>query len=166
MKRVFILILFFLLLGAAARSEELFHPYTRLAVGACYAGGQVRLGLTPRWAVELRALTGASEGEAGERTDSFVGSLRVYRRLGGSGRWRFFSGGEGGYASADAQGKAGDSGGYIAGVFGGMEYYPLKRLSLGLDAGPYFISLKQNSGAVTDSTVDIVLNSSINFYFF
>jgi len=146
----------------------------RLAVGINDMGGQVRLHFNPHWAAELRFQTGTASSDAGT-VGSLTAGMRIYRFSQEHRRCRFYGGFEGDYAQTTlrsvnsniALGSGfGNTSGYAAGGFGGMEYRIVKRLYLDLDMGPYFISLKEKLTGVSETTPDVVVNAALCFYAF
>jgi hypothetical protein len=55
--------------------------------------------------------------------------------------------------------------GFALGGFAGTELYLLKRLSIGVDVGPYMLTSQVRQSETTDGDVAIVINTFMNFYF-
>lgn len=153
------LTLFFFLFSANARCES------KLGLGVSYLGGQIRYHLNPRWAGELRYQTGTASSNSGEVTSQVIG-LRGYRFLEGDSRLRFFFGGEAASVAASQKNTSYKTSGMAAGGFAGLEYSFGKKFSLGLDIGPYFLSLKETTQDVSDSSLEFIANTAFTFYLF
>ena len=133
-----------------------------LGVGVAYTGGLIRYGFKKTWAAELHVLTGGNDSNDGNVSSLVVGA-RGYRHFRTDQRLQLFCGIEA--DSANAESSTLQASGFLAGGFGGLEYYVLPRLSLGIDLGPYYVNLKENGGT-SDSGVDFILNTFLNFYIF
>ena len=151
---------FLLLLLAASASAEEGLP-SALALGANYTGVQARLGLTRRTALEARY----QSGKSGDVTAGVFGA-RLYHFLRDAGRYRFFLGGELAAVSGDTKDRRYGTKGFAAGAFCGIETRPVKRIAIGVDAGPYLIALKERRTKLTSSGLDFVLNTYAVFYLF
>jgi hypothetical protein len=136
----------------------------KLALGAAYGGGQIHWGLAKKWAMELRGLKGKQTGNEGEVSSTVIG-VRGYRYFRPPSRIRFYLGLE----AASTRGKAPvnnyQTTGVAIGGFAGTEIYLMKRLSVGVDIGPYSISTRVRRSATSDQELYIVINSFMNFYF-
>ncbi len=141
-------------------SPESFVPYDRLAVGVNYQGGQLRMGLTPRWALEGRFQEGTSTSNYGDVTAHVFG-LRAYRFRHPENRFSFYWGMEGAYATAKPASSNYRVNGMAFGGFGGMEYHVARRISIDMDLGPYVISLTEKQTHTSSTNVDFVLNSAL-----
>ena len=149
---------------AAAAAEPAALP-DRLAIGIDYGGGHVRTGYGPRWAWELRFQQGRAASADGDvRTDA-VG-LRGIRFLKAWRTWRFFVAGEGDYIATNRTVSDYSVSGFAAGAAVGAEVRLLRRVCLGVDAGPYLFSLHEKSARTSTNAVSFVANSSLSFYIF
>ena len=138
----------------------------RFAVGVDYGGAHLHWGLTPRWATELRWQRASSQsGDGRVRAEAF--GLRGVRYSSEWKSWRFLGGVEGDYVAADAAGTthARVSGAGL-GAFIGAEARVTRRITIGVDAGPYLLSLKERTTHASDSSVEFVANSSLSVYLF
>ena len=137
----------------------------RLAAGTTYIGGQLHWGFSERWAVEVRALTGEKDTTTmGTVTGSAYG-LRGYWYFRRPSRVRFFTGVEAATTRSTSDLHNYKSTGMAFGGFAGTELYLLKRLSVGVDVGPYYLTTKVRNTATTDGETAFVVNSFMNFYF-
>ena len=157
MRSLVTLLVFFCVSCAAA--EDGFP--SKLALGVNYTGAQARCGLTPRTALEARY----QSGESGDVSASAVG-LRLYRFLREAGRYRAFFGGELAALSGDTKDRRYGTSGFAAGAFFGIETRPVRSIAIGLDAGPYFIALKERKSKLSSSGLDFVLDTYAVFYLF
>jgi len=152
----------------------------RLALGTMGTGGLLRLGLTPRWAGELR-VQGASQSSQEGDVRAFVVSARAYRFFTEHYRCKPYLGGEGAYTKTSlsgiqsntpganpvlSQSGFGDTSGFAAGVFGGFEYRVLRRVFVDADAGPYAMGLKESRTGTSGSAWDFVLSAAVGVYLF
>lgn len=153
-------ILFLLIFHLAAESS----PH-RLALGLNYIGGQARYSLSSRWAKELRYLTGTEDAATGKVTSQIFG-LRDHRFFGEISRHRFFLGAEAVLVNSDQKSTSYKVSGPAIGGFGGLECRFGKRFSLGLDIDPYFLSLKEETADVSDSSLAFAANTHFIFYLF
>ena len=154
----------------------------RLAIGVNDLGGQLRIHFTPEWAAEARFMTGsASSNEGG--VHSMVFGLRLYRFSQEHRRCRLYLGLEGDRAQTSIRGQGsapnssptggittaqnfGNTSGFAAGGFGGVELRLSRRVAVDFDMGPYLISLKEQVSGVSGSNWDFVVNTAVNLYLF
>ena len=136
----------------------------KLGVGLAYTGGLLRYGFKKHWSLEGHYLIGKASSNDGDVSSSAVG-LRVYRHFRLEEKLQCYAGADASYLSATSNNFK-SSAGFGGGGFGGLEYYILPRLSVGLDLGPYFITMNKNNGVDSESGVDFVLNTFLNFYIF
>ena len=141
-----------------------FNP-SRLALGVNYIGGQARYNLNSRWAGELRYLTGSEDASTG-KVFSQVFGLRGYRFFRESAYYRFFLGSEAALVNSDQKNTSYKVSGPAMGAFGGLEYHFGKRFSLGLDIGPYLLSLKEKKTDVSDTSLEFIANTYFIVYLF
>ena len=134
-----------------------------LALGFAYTGGLVRWGFKRTWAVEAHYLFGSADSNDGDVSSDLIG-LRGYRHFRVNKALQFFAGPEMGYVTAKSSSLK--TRGYFGGAFAGLEYYILSRLSVGFDVGPYYTYLREKSTGISDSGVDFVVNTFLNFYIF
>ena len=151
--------------AVAAAAAEPATPPDRLAIGVDYGGGHVRAGFGPRWAGELRFQQGHAPSVDGDvRADAFglrgIRFLKVWRT------WRFFVAAEGDYIATERTVSSYSVSGFAAGAAIGAEVRLLRRLCLGVDAGPYLFSLHEKTTRTSTNAVSFVANSSLTFYLF
>jgi hypothetical protein len=152
----------------------------RLALGVNYTGEQIRLHITRDWAVEERVMTGSASSNSG-RISSLVFGLRGYRFFQEHYHCKLYLGLEGDYAmtkvhnageSNDVNGGTsypsgfGNTTGYDAGGFGGIEFRFMRRVAVDIDMGPYVINLKEKVTSTSASAWDFVLNTALVIYLF
>ena len=137
---------------------------SRLSLGANVIGAQIGYNISHDWRVEMRTVTGKQNADAG-KIRSQVSGLRGYR-LFGSGATRFYLGAEAGYVVASQENSSYRATGAVAGGFLGVERRLTRRIWIGVDAGPYYFSLKEKATQATDKGMDFVLNSAVMFYIF
>jgi hypothetical protein len=170
-----------------ARGETPARPEPdRMAIGINDLGGQVRVRVARNWAAEARFMTGsASSSEGG--IHSMVVGLRGYRFFTEHRRCKFYLGLEGDYAQTSIRGGTsnggpsgspngaagvtgasgfGNTSGYAAGGFGGLELRPVRRIAVDFDMGPYLIGLKEKVTGASASNWDFVVNGAVNVYLF
>jgi hypothetical protein len=135
------------------------------AAGASYTGFQLRYQFSCRWAVEGRAQFGSADSDYG-KVSSKVFGIRGYRFFPFRDYLAWYTGGEVAYARAQSDTTSYETKGFAAGGFGGMEYRIAKRVSVGVDIGPYIISLRETQTQMTQTSLDFVVNTAINFYLF
>lgn len=136
----------------------------KLALGVTNVGVQVHWGFADKWALEARGLKGEENSSEGTISSTVYG-LRGYRYFRAPSRVRFYFGAEGAATYSHTDRYDYKTTGFAAGGFFGSEIYLMKRLSVGVDAGPYFLSSKVKDSNTSDSEVYIVINSFMNFYF-
>ncbi len=140
-------------------------PRERLSIGVNYTGGQVRWRLSTRWAAEGRMQFGSADSNYG-KVHSQIFGLRGYRFFPFRERMTWYAGGEAAYVKADTDSSSYNTSGFAFGTFGGLEYRVLPRVSVGVDIGPYVISLKEKQTGLTSTGLDFVINTALNFYLF
>ncbi|MBI4369584.1 MAG: outer membrane beta-barrel protein [Elusimicrobia bacterium] len=145
-------------------SAEGANPY-RFALGLNYLGGQIRYDLDSRWSGELRYLTGSEDAATGKITSQIFG-LRGYRFFRADSRYRFFLGTEAALVNSDQKNTSYTVSGPAIGGFGGVEYRFGKRFSLGLDIGPYLLSLKEEKTDVSETSLEFIANTFLILYLF
>jgi hypothetical protein len=160
-RRTLLFSCWFTLMACSSYAADAFN---KLAVGVTYKGGQVHWGFAKKWAVELRAVKAEQASSAGTVTSSAVG-LRGIRYFRAPSRLRFYTGLEGASTQSDSSTDNYKTSGFAIGGFAGSEIYLLKRLSVGVDIGPYFLSSEVRRSDTSDGEVYIVINSFMNFYF-
>ena len=150
-----------------------------LSIGENYLGGQLRYYFTRRWASEFRFLMGKASSDQGTVKATVFG-LRAYRFFDEHYHCKFYLGAEGDSVRTSIQSLNtgsttnpiintpgfGNTTGFAAGTFGGIEFRPFKRISIDLDAGPYVFGLKEQVTGVSNSTWDFVIDTAINVYIF
>jgi len=157
MRPLAILLLF--LCAAPAAAEDGF--LSKLSLGVNYTGAQARYDLSRRTALEARY----QSGESGDVTAGVFGA-RLYRFPRETGRYRVFFGGELAALSGNTKDRHYGTSGFAAGAFLGVETRPVKRMAIGLDAGPYFIALKERKTRLSSSGLDFVVNTYAQLYLF
>jgi len=169
---------------SAPSSPTLVAPETpalprRLSFGINDLGTQLRWHLTPRWATEMRFLTGSADSDVGTVRANVFG-LRGYRFFSERHRFRFYAGLEAAYVHTSIRSfnngnnpnsitniaGFGETSGYAAGGFGGVEFRLGRRIAIDADLGPYMIGLQEKVTRASDASLDFVLNSAINVYLF
>jgi hypothetical protein len=140
-------------------------PAHRLALGFSFIGGQVRWSFTKKWAAEFQFQTGKASSHYGDVRANVFG-LRAYRFLKNWRRMAFYAGPEVAYAEATAEEASYKTTGMVIGAFGGFDYYVAKRFSLGIDIGPYLISLKEKQTGLSQTNLDFVVNATLNWHLF
>lgn len=136
----------------------------KLALGVTYGGGLVHWGFARKWALEFHGMQGEATGTDGTIKSTVFG-LRMMRYFRAPSRLRFYAGLEGASTHSTSDRTEYDTSGFAAGAFGGTEIYLLRRLSVGVDIGPYLLSTNVRRSQTTDGDVTIVINSFMNFYF-
>ena len=139
-------------------------PPKRLAVGINYIGGQIDYDFTPHVRGELRLVTGNQTSASGTVSSTVFGA-RGYRLFGSSAA-RFYCGAELARVKAKQRAGAYTVTGMAGGGFIGMERKFSRRAAVGVDAGPYFFSLREAATGASETTFDFVLNSYVIFYLF
>jgi opacity protein-like surface antigen len=176
--RRILLVLVLAFVAAPASAADAPEP-RRFAVGTNGMGVLLRLNATPDWAGEFRFQAGSATSSEGD-VRATVFTLRGYRFFPERYRVRFYAGAEGGYAKTSLSNQSTSPGaspllsssgfgattGFVAGVFGGLEYRIVRRVFLDLDAGPYLISLKESATRTSGSSADFVANAAIGVYLF
>ena len=134
-----------------------------LGIGLAYNGGLVRWGFKKDWSVEAHYLYGSADSNDGNVSANVIGA-RGYRYFQISKSLRLFAGAEIGYVTTGSNNL--HTTGYTGGGFAGLEFFILRRFSIGFDVGPYYTSLKEKSLDYSDSGVDFVGNSFLTWYVF
>ena len=148
--------------SGAAQAVEPASP--KLAVGINYIGGQIDYDFTPNVRGELRLVTGSQASPSGTVSSRTFGA-RAYR-LFGSSATRFYCGAELAYVKASQRGSVYRVTGAAGGGFIGMERKFARRAAVGVDAGPYFFSLREAATNASETTFDFVLNTYVLLYLF
>jgi hypothetical protein len=174
-----------LVLGPAtvwAKEPDAAQTPDRLALGINNMGGQIRLHLNPDWATEARFMTGSASSNAGN-ISALVFGLRGYRFFTAHHRFRLYLGLEGDFAQTSIRSVSensgvngnggisspsgfGDTTGYDAGAFGGIEFRVFRRVAIDFDMGPYLINLKEKVTSTAGSSWDFVANTAVIIYLF
>jgi hypothetical protein len=150
----------------------------RLAFGVNDLGAQLRFHVTPEWAAEARMTIGSSSSEVGSVRSQVFG-LRGYRFFKEHRRCKLYLGLEGDRAQTSIRNFNPNSGssianepgfgntsGYAAGGFAGIEFHVARRVAVDLDMGPYLIDLKEKVTGASSSNWDFVMNTAVNIYLF
>lgn len=149
----------------APRAAEERESIPRLSIGVVYTGGLLRGRLGNHWGLEGRYQTGSSSSDGGDVTADVLGG-RIYWFSNSHRRFTFYAGGEGASLTIDNPSAADSIHGWAAGGFIGLEYRLGQRLSWGMDAGVYHLSLEEAAFGVKDAGSDFVINSHLNFHLF
>jgi hypothetical protein len=136
-----------------------------LALGVSYTGGQIRYQFSPKWAVEGHYQFGSADSNWGSIHSNVFGG-RGYRFFYLRQRLAWYLGGDGNYVTASSHSYNYQTTGFAAGTFAGLEYRILPRLAIGADIGPYVISLNEKLSGLSETGIDFVVNTAINFYLF
>ena len=136
----------------------------RLSLGLGYTGALIRYRIKSRWSLEGHYLVGKTSSDDGDVSSRAIG-LRALRHFHPERNLQWYVGADASFLSAESD-HFKSSSGFGAGGFGGLEHYVLPRLSITLDAGPYYIQITQRSGGDSDSGIDFVLHTSLNFHLF
>lgn len=137
------------------------------ALGVSYTGAQLRYQISPKYAAEFRYQYGEADSSYGD-VKAEVEGFRGYRFIPYRRNLAWYLGAEIAHANAHTPGgnRAYETQGFAAGGFAGLEYRVLPRLAIGMDIGPYFISLKEKQTQLTQTNLDFVINTALNFYLF
>ena len=164
--KLFILTLPAFQVWGGSPSEDSVSPQfkRRLGVGLAYAGGLVRYGFKNHWSVEAHFLMGKADSNDGDVTSRAMG-LRTFRHFRLEKNLQPYAGAEASFVMARSNNLR-TSSGIGVGVFTGVEYYFLPRFSIGLDLGPYYVKMTQDKGGDSESGMDFVFNTFLNFYIF
>lgn len=139
-------------------------PPATLGLGVNDLGGQLAYQPTPRTRLELRYQIGKNGSGSDQVSASAVG-LRGYLLSWTDGATHPYLGLEAAYlmgrdrSSHSVVGEAG-------GAFIGIERRLTRRLSIEVDAGPYFLYLRENEFHMTDASLQFVANTSLMFFIF
>lgn len=127
----------------------------KMGVGLNYPGASIKyLNLPGKWAVELK-------GQFGD--DIVVVGPRGYYYFSSAGKAELFCGLEADYISFKGDNSEGS--GLAGEVFVGGEYFVTPNLTIELDFGPAYISLKDSDTKEEESVVEYVVNAGITYYF-
>ncbi len=140
-------------------------PKRHFALGVNYTGTQLRWRFRSPWAAEARWQTGKASSDFGEVTAN-VYSLRGYRYIRQYRLGTFYLGSEVGFTQAKAGTSNYSVSGPAAGAFGGMDLRIAGNFHLGIDIGPYLLSLKEKQTQTTETYLDFILNTGVLWYLF
>ena len=157
MQSSFAIGLVLLLLSVAAHCAE----RESISLGINSLGGQMRYLFAPAWAAEARYTTGSA---AQVRAHTF--GLRGYRLFKTGKIIKPYLGAEVAYATASQRSTGYQARGQAVGCIGGIEYRMSKRLSIGLDIGPYVLMLRSGNTGRSDTSLNFVGNCQVNIYVF
>ena len=129
-------------------------------------------------------MTGSASSNAGS-IQAMVFGLRGYRFFKEHYRCKLYLGLEGDYAMTKIHGAndvgstgvngsggisspsgIGNTSGYDAGGFAGIELRIMRRVAVDFDMGPYQINLKEKVTGTSGSSWDFVINTALNVYLF
>jgi hypothetical protein len=156
------LIVFFFFPPLSAAPPEKTEFRRSWGVGLGMIGPLVRKGFKKDYSLEGHYFFGET-GDDDLSAHVFFG-MRGYRHFRTDRRLQLFAGLEADYVLGET--RIQKSTGYLTGGFAGIEYYLTRRLSLGLDLGPYYVWLKEKDFGNSGGGVDFVLNTFLNFYIF
>lgn len=149
--RIFLGLLVMLLFSSFSHAEI---GQGKSAIGLNYPGFGIRYFLSDNFAIEGR----------GQFTkDIVVGGLRSYYYFKLESKVLLFGGLEADFVSFKGDKSKGT--GFAGELFVGGEYFFAEKLSLQMDIGPAFISLKDKDTSISESGVEFVVNLGINYYF-
>lgn len=139
----------------------------RVNLDVNYPGLGLRYFFSEKTAVEVRGqyLSQNSDDtgvDARAKTSALVLGTRLYRYGAGS-SLRPYLCVEADYLSF--KGAYSKGSGAAAGLFGGIEYFLGRALSVQTDIGAAYIAVEDKDTAFTDSGVDYIMNFGVNFYF-
>jgi hypothetical protein len=161
--QIFTLLLLLILVTSPGTLKAASVPH-KLAVGTTYIGGQLHWGFAQKWALEFRGLKSKQTTDQ-ETVTAYAYGARGYRYFRSPSRVRFFMGLEGAATRSSSSSNDYKTTGFALGGFAGTELYLLKRLSIGVDVGPYMLTSQVRQSETTDGDVAIVINTFMNFYF-
>ena len=142
--------------GTQAATNEPASAKGSLNLDINYPGIGLRYFFSGSAALELRGQYEKDTTVGGARLYLFPGSFKK------EGIVPYF-GLEGDYGSFKGENSKGN--GYAGGVFGGLEYFLGRSLSVQTDAGASYLSLKDKETSLTQSGLEFILNLGINIYF-
>jgi hypothetical protein len=105
----------------------------------------------------------ALEAKAQFQDGNDLGGLRLYRYFRPDSKMFLFLGVESDYVRF--KGDLSKGSGYFGEVFAGIEYFMSSHFALSMDAGPAYVSLKDQNYSLSASGMEYVLNVGINYYF-
>jgi opacity protein-like surface antigen len=158
------LLLVLLCCARAAAQDAPPVPHT-LALGVNYLGGQLDYDFGRGHRLELRYLTGKTDSDEGRITSSTLG-LRGYQRFKINGPYHPYVGAEVAYVNSKVGGGVYSVHGFAPGVFVGIDRKLWRRISAGLDIGPYLFALNERSTDTRTTSVDIIANVFILVHIF
>ena len=135
-----------------------------LGLGLNVFGGQLAYQPSKEYRGELRYQIGKS-GSGSDQVSASAAGLRGYRLFWTDGATHPYLGLEAAYLMGrdrSSHSVAGEAGG----AFIGIERRIASRLWIGLDAGPYFLHLRENEFHMTDASLQFVANTSLTFFLF
>jgi len=124
----------------------------KVGIGANWTGIQLRKELGNNIMVELKAQISADNILAAARGYS------LFSKIGGSLPVQPYVGIEFGIPFSNVL-----TGGFEAGVFGGGELMVTKNIGVGIDVGPYYVSISSELGSYSD--FGIIINLGVTYYF-
>jgi hypothetical protein len=107
---------------------------------------------------------GSASDDAGKVTASTAG-LRLYRFFWGERNPRYYLGIAAAAVEATRKSSPFKTRGTAAGTFLGMELFWTRRVSFALDAGPYYLDIKENNTFISDSGVEFVADACVKVHF-
>ena len=137
---------------------------SHIGVGLNYGGGQLDWRSSSKWMFELRAQEG-SDKDNGLETRSSLAGLRIYRFLHDEKSFTPLFGWEMAAVRANQKTTSYDASGFSTGLFGGLGLKLARPLLLELDAGPYVIQLKEKRTKADKTSIDLVGDASLIFFF-
>ena len=172
----FIGLLFLLSSAASAKSLAWFSDQPEIkrkfAIGIDYMGGEIDYGFKKVWSAEFIFLIDKTSTDLGTLT-TFAPGLRVNRHFKTEQRLQYYAGFHGAYINSSLKSSGYSSStheysttGEAFGIYGGIQLYLLRRLSITLDMGPYYLLLKERTSQMTGNGLDFVINSAVKFFIF
>ncbi len=140
-------------------------PRRHVALGVNYTGGQLRYRFRSPWAVELRYQQGTASSDYGDVKSQVVG-LRGYHFYKRDRPLAYYLGTEIAHVEAKPEASNYRASGFAAGAFGGMEFRVTKNIGLGIDIGPYMISMEEVQTHISQTNLDFILNTGLLWYVF
>ena len=124
----------------------------KIGVGFNWTGAQVRIDVGSNFLAEIRGQY------SGDNLLLAVRGYYVLPKLSGQPPLQPYTGIEIGIPFSNVL-----TSGFECGVFFGGEIFVAKNIGVGLDAGPYFISISSDLGSISD--FGIVINLGVTYYF-
>ncbi len=150
-----------LLGGCPLYSQDIRH----FGIGINYGGAQIDWRVTPKWMFETRAQFGSDHSNENVETTSSIVGLRTYRLFPTANRFLPFCGLEAAAIGTKQKNTNYSADGISAGAFFGLGTKLSTHFVLNVDAGPYFIQLKEKRTHADKTEVDLVGDAALIFFF-